>query len=88
MDPNAQNPTPADDVTINPPAPAVDPNAPVQAPVMPGSDQPVGDPMGTPAPVDPAMPEPQAPVEPTPTAPAEGVGDAGTGMPPAVPPAV
>ena len=82
MDPNAQNP--------NPMAPAVDPNAPVQSAVMPGTDQPAGSPMGTPAPVEPSMPEPTAPVEPTmpePQAPVEPGPDAGTGMPPAVPPA-
>ncbi|KKQ92733.1 MAG: hypothetical protein UU16_C0023G0001 [Candidatus Woesebacteria bacterium GW2011_GWA2_40_7] len=78
MDPNATNPI----------VPAADPNAPVQAPVMPGTDQPVG----TPAPVEPvmpvepAMPEPEAPAMPTP-APTEGTGDATGGMPPVVPPA-
>lgn len=76
MDPNAQNPMPA-----------ADPNAPVQAPAMPVNDQPAGAPMAPTAPVEPTMPEPQAPVEPTPV-PTEGTGDAGTGMPPATPPAI
>lgn len=80
MDPNTTNP-------INPTVPAADPNAPVQAPVMPGTDQPAGAPMGTPAPVEPTMPEPEAPAMPTP-APTEETGDAGAGMPPQTPPAV
>ena len=78
MDPNATSPA----------VPAAGPNAPVQTPVMPGTDQPAGAPMGTPAPVEPTMPEPTAPVEPTQVVPEQGTGDAGTGMPPAVPPAV
>lgn len=94
MDPNAQNP-------VNPGMPAADPNAPVQAPVAPVADQPVGAPMTTPTPVEPTMPEPETPVEPampTPTMPEPAApvatpepmagNETGGQMPPTVPPAV
>lgn len=77
------NPTDPNQPQVDPMAPVaggtgVVTPAPVDPMATPAPQGPVA-PVETPAPVEPVMPEPQAPVEPMP--------DAGTDMPPTVPPA-